>query len=784
MPYTVTDITADYEDKSYKIGNGGYNMGLNWASDGTLLRWGDTYGVGVWRPGDTGWDQINSYERLITQANWDFMTENYGYSGSWGACVADSNTDIIYMGVGRYVAKSSDGGLTWDFLSGFGPFSQRNNDAPAKFYHQKLEVDPSNPDVVYAATVKGEATSDGQVYRSIDGGTVWTAISTASIPKPTTATHSLCVLFDPSGGTTTVSSQTRTANIYVSSFGNGVYVSTDGGVTWALNSGSGTKPTGVRSMAISPAGVLYVIDDADANGSAETFRRLQGGAWTANTPSGINEIVSIAADPHNEGRVLLCNTASFLVQSQDHGATWGGITSSFSHDGNQIPWLEEAYANYDYMSGGRAIFHPVTEDEVWVSEGFTIWATAYPTTAGVGSQHFVNQGHGELEQLVPYRHIHGGPGMPMLTGSHDQDVHIKFTWEYDDYATRRAMGPYTALDAPYDNPTFVDAIQHASSVAACGQFPHFVVAAIGNFDTLDCYSNNGGLTWSFFPNPPYDHFEASTESPPFGEIAINSGDPSNIVRLASESKAIGTGALLRVTTDKGLTWDSPTLPGVTVATDAGFFNKAYFGSVRSLFADPNNADHFYVWGVGIGLFKSEDKGATWSVISTHNFQFVSSIYDRKMRMVPGLDGTILACYHTSDYVWRSTDHGENWTQLSDMRNVIDFGFGKAAEGSDYPTIYCIGEINASGTGWAFGYYRSTDNMATWSKISGWPGWACMLPFNLGEDWDNYGFLPYAYGGGSGYRYLKPTATSMPAARTAITLTSGTAATRTIRLRGI
>jgi hypothetical protein len=48
--------------------------------------------------------------------------------------------------------------------------------------------------------------------------------------------------------------------------------------------------------------------------------------------------------------------------------------------------------------------------------------------------------------------------------------------------------------------------------------------------------------------------------------------------------------------------------------------------------------------------------------------------------------------------------------------VTDFGFGMAAPGKTYPSIYLYGSVSS-----VLGVWRSDDNCATWVKLSNaWP----------------------------------------------------------------
>jgi hypothetical protein len=61
---------------------------------------------------------------------------------------------------------------------------------------------------------------------------------------------------------------------------------------------------------------------------------------------------------------------------------------------------------------------------------------------------------------------------------------------------------------------------------------------------------------------------------------------------------------------------------------------------------------------------------------------------------------------------RSVDGGKHFERLAPVRYCGAVGFGKAAEGHDYPAVYIWGEV-----GGVRGIHRSLDAGATWTRIN-------------------------------------------------------------------
>ncbi|WP_158839184.1 sialidase family protein [Polaribacter sp. L3A8] len=134
-----------------------------------------------------------------------------------------------------------------------------------------------------------------------------------------------------------------------------------------------------------------------------------------------------------------------------------------------------------------------------------------------------------------------------------------------------------------------------------------------------------------------------------GRVDIVAVDPTD-----SDIMYVGTpsGGLWK-TTDKGITW-SP-------KTD----NLAGMG-VTDIIIDPTNTNILYM-ATGdrdskhvssIGLFKSTDAGDTWTVLPDFSFSLSDNEYIRDISFLPGTSTTILAL--TNDRIRKSTDSGATW----------------------------------------------------------------------------------------------------------------------------
>jgi hypothetical protein len=63
---------------------------------------------------------------------------------------------------------------------------------------------------------------------------------------------------------------------------------------------------------------------------------------------------------------------------------------------------------------------------------------------------------------------------------------------------------------------------------------------------------------------------------------------------------------------------------------------------------------------------------------------------------------------------RSTNSGSSFTKIASVTECRGIGFGKAATGSSYPTVFIWGIVNG-----VRGMFRSTDAGNSWLQVNDW-----------------------------------------------------------------
>ena len=236
-----------YVWRPLRIGAGGWLTGIDMSTDGsTKVVRADTYGAYVWDSGQ--WRQLVTSGSMPTE---DVAPEKA--AGVWEIRVAPGSPGRLYMSYRGRVYRSSDRGGRWA-RTAFAPVKTDAND-DYRTFGQKMAVDPANADVVYVGSPK-----DG-LFVSADAGATWHRVATV---PPGEKVGVAGIAFDPTSGT----AAGRTKTVYASSYGNGVWRTTDAGTTWARVAGG---PLTVNHAVVAADGALYVTEN---DGSANTVWRL------------------------------------------------------------------------------------------------------------------------------------------------------------------------------------------------------------------------------------------------------------------------------------------------------------------------------------------------------------------------------------------------------------------------------------------------------------------------------------------------------------------------------
>ncbi len=319
---------------------------------------------GVWKSDDYGrtWNPIFDHE----------PTQSIG-----AIAVAASDPNIVYvasgeglhrpdLSVGNGIYKSTDAGKTWTHQG-----LVDGQQIPA------LAVDPRDPNKVFAAVLGhpyGPSEERG-LYRSTDGGQNWQKV--ISKDENTGASD---VEIDPSNPDVIYASMWEVregpwedGNTFNAS-GGGLFKSTDGGNTWHQLTSGLPKDLSQIYVAIAPSDSrrLYATLST-ASGKLSVYRSEDAGdSWAQITedprPSGRiggGDLAVPRVDPKNPDVVYVASTVT--MKSTDGGKTWFGFRGAPGGDDYQNLWINPNNGNIILLVSDQGAIVTVNGGETWSS---------------------------------------------------------------------------------------------------------------------------------------------------------------------------------------------------------------------------------------------------------------------------------------------------------------------------------------------------------------------------------------------------------------------------------
>lgn len=611
------------------------------------------------------------------------------------------NPDVIWAGAaGGGVWESRDAGKTWTSLW----HSQEVLNVGA------LAIDSTAPDTIYCGTGEANLSSDSYagvgIYQTKDGGKTWKLLAdsdTTGIP-----TRIGVIAIDPFNprhlriGGVGADETSPKPNDY-----GGMYVSTDSGVTWRREVFISDRNYWCHAIVFHPkqAGIIFATF-TERGSKSGIWRSLDGGKkWThlrqglpdparfgrtsiAISPSSPSVLYAFASDENSGDRDLLLG----VFRSDDGGDNWKKISGSYFKGEEQISY------------GNTIAIHPQDPDTVICGgvdlhrskNGGRTWSRTTIWDAKRGkSKHYAHSDHHAL--LMPA----GAPGRvySVNDGGVDMSEDSGKTW------TNRSDG--LAATMYYD----MDVAQSDGRCYGGGAQDNGTVATStgSSNDHGEILGGDGG--WMVYDPADATHLYAS-----FYNMAIyrfRHGKPRKVspkVREAadiwmcyitldpSDARRVYTGSTrVWMTGNDGNSWKaiSHSLDGSAIS------------AIEVAPADPNR---IYVGTENGGIFRSLDRGKTWSPdISGATLPG---------NMITRLDTTeklgadfVLATTGNSghSHVFRSDDGGLTWTDI-DKGQLPDVPHHAVLIKPDEPNVVFV-----AGDG---GVFVSRDHGVTWAHMSG------------------------------------------------------------------
>ncbi|MEV4750806.1 cellulose binding domain-containing protein [Streptosporangium amethystogenes subsp. fukuiense] len=127
-------------------------------------------------------------------------------------------------------------------------------------------------------------------------------------------------------------------------------------------------------------------------------------------------------------------------------------------------------------------------------------------------------------------------------------------------------------------------------------------------------------------------------------------------------------------------------------------------------SDRVNSNRFYGFSAG-KFYASTNGGASFAATAATGLPTEGNV---KFKAVPGREGDIWLAggSTTGSGIWHSTNGGASFTKLSNVTSAVNIGFGKSATASGYQALYAVATV-----GGVNGVFRSDDAGASWVRIN-------------------------------------------------------------------
>jgi len=619
---------------------------------------------GVWKSDDYGrtWTPIFDHE----------STQSIG-----AIAVAPSDPNIIYvasgeglhrpdLSVGDGIYKSMDAGKTWTHL-GLGDSQQ----IPA------LAVDPRDPNRVFAAVLGhpyGPSDERG-IYRSTDGGQTWQRVITKN-----ENTGGSDVEIDPSKPDVIYAAMWEARegpwednNLFNGTNG-GLFKSVDGGNTWRpLNKGLPGDLSQINvGIAPSDSHRLYATV-ASASGSLSVYRSDDAGeSWYQATTDpraagriGGGDLPVPKVDPKNPEVVYVASTVT--MRSVDGGKTWSGFRGAPGGDDYQNLWINPNNGNVILLVSDQGAIVTVNGGATWSSWYNQPTAQLYHVSTDNGFPYRVCAGQQESGSVctlsrgndgaitfrewhpvgaIEYGYVAPDPLDPDLIYGGGRNEVSKYHWSTGQVQN---ITPIPLRSGKYRT-------DRTQPLMFSPVDPHILYYAA----SVLFQSTDGGNAWQTI-SPDLTR-ENPGAPPSVGNLILKDAEKQRgvIYALAPSFKSVSTlwagtdDGLIWITRNGGRNWIDITPRELTPWSKVTQISASHFDDETAYISVSRfriNDSHPYI-------YRTHDGGKTWKLITAG---LAESGAADTVREDPVRKGLLFA--GTENAVWVSFDEGDHWQSL-------------------------------------------------------------------------------------------------------------------------
>ena len=677
--------------------------------DGTFILGAAQGGIWLWNP---------------TSKTWSPRTDNLPSTAIGALAVAPKDDNIVYAGTGEGalsgdsyfgngILRSTDGGATWTHVSG---------DFFLGVSTARLAVDPNDSNHVYAAILRGRGGdrrvsppvhSTFGIWESHDGAVTWTLLKAA----PAVSLGATDIRLDPQNPLT----------IYASFWSDKIYKSSDGGASWnPIMSGlpaDADFAAGLTrfNIAIShPAGqgaVLYTgfdwVDTAHHHHAGRLFKSTdEGASWVeAGHGTGIDSVVDycgtqcfydnvIEADPNDPNVVFAAGSFGYnlsppsggIYRSTDGGATWKNLGWDLHPDFHALAFDPNDPAKiligndggvyYSTSRGGRNNAGDALKAVTWQN----LNGSVAPSNGAVTGRTNLQIGQFTSVAVVPSMLVPAGAQSLRYWGG-----------TQDNGTLRKSVNSQTFFDMTSGDGGQVVVDQTDNN--SCGFGACFVY---GTFFGVSLYRITDGGAGFFTRRPILTGINTGDRSEFYIPVALN--------QLSTNQLFTATYRLYRTDNAK-----APNAADVQFKAISGDLTSGCHG------AAPNGARGCFISAIGIGggtgVYTGSDDGLvyfspdamvtdtpTWTRVDQHSLGAGDkhSLPNRPVAWIAvdrsndrtayvGYNGYNAATPHQPGHVFKTTDAGQSWTDISG--NLPDNPVNSLTIDPSYPnTLYAATDV--------------------------------------------------------------------------------------------
>ncbi len=610
------------------------------------------------------------------ECRWDF-----GDRRTSDNCVGVVHTYYVTGTFHVSLVVSGDGGrdsqVRNDYVTSEPAAESWTSGGPFGGFVHDLALAPGDPNILYAATQDG-------VFGSANGGATW-----AKTNHPAVEVHTVAVSPDD-------------ANLVWAGTDDGVYASQDSGEIWLH---TGLADAHVTSLAVDPRDgeVVYA-------GTTDGIYKTEDGGTTWDRKESFAEVYQIIVDSNDSNYVYASRSGlegsadEGLLRSTDAGATWTYVhvapDAQNSEEVMALAMTPAGAAQPTIYAFSESLYYDVYKSTdrglIWTATNNPVDWRNYPIAALTVDPEDPDVVYFGIDDTVDqfYRTTNGGDtwqikqnGLPngsptsivVQPGTRQVLVGLDTGGLYrsGDMADSWQMAT-VGLNATQVNDLAVDPTDASRALAAIDGRGHHLAM-----------TNDAGHTWQpLLTTPP----ELDSDTPAeMGAVALHPQDADTL--YAADDFDWTEKLRFYKSTDGGATWDSETL------VDAGIWGEDL--GVIDIWVDPEDATQSNTlllavegWGSdGGGLYRSTNGGDSWDRKLSHWFTTITAD--------PNDSAVIYAGTEHWGYVYRSTNRGYSWTDLSPESEWVWEVYDLAVAGNgDVYAATSSGLKRWDGTTWA------------------------------------------------------------------------------------